>query len=118
MAVKVTLKDNSKIVLRTMEGNKMAALNAMGIKAQNLILYQMRQGYGKPIRKTGDLQRDLSYEADNKTVRVGNSLGYSIYVHEGTSNMDGRPYITDGLNGQGHAKQLQQVAEEALKQGF
>lgn len=118
MGVKIKLKDNSRIVLSTLEGNRKAALNAMGVKGQNLVLYQMRQGYGKPIRKTGDLQRDLSYEADDRSVRIGNTLHYSTYVHEGTSKMAGRPYITDGLSGEGHAKQLQQVAVEALKQGF
>ena len=118
MAFKVELKDNSKIVLRTMDGNKKAALTAMGIKGVNLCLYQMRQGYGKPIRKKGDLQRDLDYDASDRSVKIGNSLHYSTFVHEGTSKMDGRPYIRDGLAGEGHAKQLQEVAEEALKKGF
>ena len=123
MAVKVTLKDNSKIILKTMEGNVEAALAAMGTKAVNLILWQMRQGYGKPIRQTGNLQRDVQYEVMPKffgggVVRAGNTLDYSGHVHDGTSRMPGRPYITDGLTGEGHAKQLRSVAEEALVKGF
>ena len=121
MAVKVEMKDNSKVVLKHLEGNVAAALKAMGIKAVNLILYQMRQGYGKSIRITGDLQRDIEeYETDEgaQVVHVGNTLNYAPYVHEGTRHMEGRPYILDGLSGESHAKQLRAVAEEALKQGF
>lgn len=125
MAVKVEIKDNSRVVLQTMSGNVEAALTAMGVKAENLILWQMRQGYGKPIRKTGDLQRDVSFDVDvasgtNGVVRVGNTLYYAPFVHEGTSRTKGKgkPYIKDGLTGENHAKQLQKVAEEALKKGF
>ena len=121
MPVKVTLTDNSDKVLAQLEGNKEAALNAMGIKAVNLILLQMRQGYGKPIRQTGDLQRDVSYEVNNSstdTVDVGNTLKYGPYVHDGTYKMAARPYIRDALTGEDHKKQLQKVAEAALKTGF
>ena len=120
MAVQVRFNDNSKVVLKTLDGNVSAALNAMGIKATNLILWQMRQGYGKPIRQTGDLQRDVQYEVDKagRKVRVGNTLEYGPYVHDGTYKMAGRPYIRDGLTGESHAKQLRTVAEENLKKGF
>lgn len=138
MAVKITFADNSDKVLTQLEGNKEAALNAIGIKAVNLILWQMRQGYGKPIRQTGDLQRDVSYEVENSapdTVDVGNTLEYAPYVHDGHAGhsvklkdgswitlpggyTEGRPYIRDGLTGADHQKQLQKVAEEALKIGF
>lgn len=120
MAIRVNLKDNSKFILKQMDGNVSAALGAMGVKAQNLILYQMRRGYGKPIRETGDLQRDVQYEvnAHEQTVKVGNTLYYAPYVHEGTFKMHARPYILDGLTGENHRKQLQQVAAERLKKGF
>ncbi len=121
MPVKVTLTDNSDKVLTQLDGNKKAALEAMGVKAVNLILWQMRQGYGKPIRRKGDLQRDVSFEVENSgpdTVDVGNTLEYGPYVHDGTRKMAARPYIRDGLTGEDHKKQLQKVAEEALKIGF
>lgn len=120
MAVQVTLKDNSKIVLNQLKGNKEAALTAMGIKSLNLILHQMQQGYGKPIRITGDLQRDVQYEVDksDSSVTVGNTLVYGKYVHEGTYKMTARPYIRDALTGENHKKQLEEVASAALKKGF
>lgn len=121
MSVKIVFTDNSDKVIAQMDGNVERALTAMGTKAVNLILWQMRQGYGKPIRQTGDLQRDVSYQVGNSgpnTVDVGNTLKYGPYVHDGTSKMAGRPYIRDALTGESHQKQLQNVAEEALKQGF
>lgn len=120
MAVQVKLTDNSRVVLRTLNGNVSAALNAIGVKATNLILQQMERGYGKPIRQTGDLQRDVQYEVNEntKTVSVGNTLEYGPYVHEGTSKMAGRQYIADALMKDSSARQLQAVASENIKKGF
>lgn len=121
MPVKVTLIDNSDKVLTQLDGNKKAALEALGVKSVNLIMWQVRQGYGKPIRQTGNLQRDVSYGVENSapdTVDVGNTMEYAPYVHDGTSKMAARPYIRDGLTGEDHKKQLQKVAEAALKNGF
>ncbi|MBQ8536568.1 MAG: hypothetical protein IJ461_04100 [Clostridia bacterium] len=120
MVFKVKFNDNSQQILSRMERNKGDALTAMGIKAQNLILWQMRQGYGKPIRKTGALQRDLQYEvsSDESIVKVGNTLDYSKYVHEGTRKMSGRPYIRDSLTKDSSKKQILKAAEEYLKVGL
>lgn len=63
--------------------------------------------------------RDVQYKPQNSsqdTVDVGNTLEYSIPVHEGTSRMKGRPYIKDGIEGGKSA--LQKVAEAQLKKGF
>ncbi len=99
----------------------------MGIKAVNLILYRMRQGYGKPIRQTGDLQRDVTYEVNdgNDSVEIGNTLEYAPFVHDGHAvyikdvgwrvlpggHTPGRPYIRDALTGNDAAEKLRKVAE-------
>lgn len=113
-------KDNSAEVLRKLAGNVPAALRAIGIKAVNLILWQMRQGYGKPIRQTGDLQRDVHYEVDEEeqAVIVGNNLDYSIYVHEGTRKMEGRPYIRDAIYSRDNVETLLKMGSAYLAQGF
>ena len=120
MATKYVFTDNSGKILTQLDGNVERALEAMGVKAVNLILCQMRQGYGKPIRKKGDLQRDVNYEVDlgTKSVTVGNSLEYAPHVHDGTSKMEGRPYIRDALTGESHTSQLRKVAEAYLQEGF
>lgn len=117
MSVKFT--DNSREVLSQMNGNVKTALNAMGLKGVELIVRQMQSGYGKPIRQTGDLMRDVNYEVEasgENTVDVGNSLEYATFVHDGTRKMAARPYIKDALLG-GEDK-ISEVAQKYLKQGF
>ena len=122
MATKVNVKftDNSWMVKKQISANRGAALRAMGIKAVNLILQQMRSGYGKPIRQTGNLMRDVSYDVQEGSgvVLVGNSLEYAPFVHEGTYKLKGRPYIKDALTTESAATQLRKVAENELKKGF
>jgi HK97 gp10 family phage protein len=111
--------DNSGKVKDQMAHNVQAALAAMGIEATGLIVKQMQSGYGKPIWQTGDLQRDVNSAPQNSgpdTVDVGNSIGYGVFVHEGTSRMSGRPYIKDAI--MGGTSRLKQVAETELKKGF
>lgn len=136
MAFRIQLSDHAEAVLAQMEANVERALTAMGIKAVGLIVRQMESGYTTPhknrthgttsdggthtaIRETGDLMRDVSYEVGNSgagTVDVGNSLEYGVFVHEGTSRLESRPYIRDALtNG---AEELQRVASAYLKMGM
>lgn len=136
MAFRIQLNDHSEAVLAQMDANVERALTAMGIKAVGLIVKQMESGYTTPhknrthgttsdggthtaIRETGDLMRDVFYEVGNSgagTVDVGNSLEYGVFIHEGTSRLESRPYIRDALiNG---AENLQQVASAYLKMGM
>lgn len=108
-------------VLKAMNKNASRAAKALGEEAVGLIVTQMKTGYGKPIRQTGDLMRDVNFkvqsEGDGKLqISVGNGLEYAVHVHEGTSKMAGRPYIKDGI--MGGKDRLRQVAEEYLKEGF
>ena len=117
--LRVDFIDNRAQVLAQLNENASRATLAVGTNAVKLILWQMRQGYGKPIRKTGDLQRDVNFEVvDSVTVNVGNSLEYAPYVHDGTRKMQGRPYIRDALMNRDNQRKLQRVYEQYLKQGF
>lgn len=115
----VQMTDNSAAVKALLERNKKTALEAMGLKAVQLIVNNMEGGYGKPIRKTGDLMRDVQHkvgQSGENTVDVGNSLNYSRFVHEGTRRMAGRPYIVDAVQNGG--QELQEIAAQYLKMGF
>lgn len=117
MAVRFT--DNSKQVLAQLEGNVQVALAAMGVKAVGAVVDQMQTGYVRPIWKTGDLQRDVSYEVERSgkdTVDIGNSLDYAPYVHDGTHKMGGRPYLSDGI--MKNADEIFAVGQAYLKKGF
>ena len=130
--------DHSGDVLSALRESKQAALTAMGTEAVGLIVNQMETGYEKRIWDTGTLQGDVSYKVnpDEKSVDVGNSKTYAIYVHEGFAghpvyfediqgfrvvpggHTAGRPYIRDALEGDNAATALKEVAAEALKTGF
>ena len=119
MPVKVTLTDNSAQVLAKLSANKSAALQAMGVKAVGLTVQKMQSGYGRPIRRTGDLMRSIAYEVENSeknTVDVGSNLEYAPFVHEGTSRMAGRPYLRDAL--QDGSDDLEKVCAAYLRQGI
>lgn len=119
MGVQVRTNNNFDRVRSQMRGNIKKALIAIGVEAVHLVLNKMQSGYGKPIRKTGDLMRDVAYEVDRSgadTVDIGNSLEYAPFVHEGTQRMCGRAYIRDALNEGGDA--LQNVAANALRENM
>lgn len=119
MAVEIRFTDNSASVLSIVSGNVRAALTAMGTKGVSLTVDQMQSGYGRPIRQTGNLMRDVAYEVERSgknTVDIGNSLEYGPFVHEGTSRMAGRPYLRDAL--QDGSDDLEQVCAAYLRQGI
>lgn len=120
MSIRIRMEDNSGDVINKLEQNVTAALTAMGTEAVGLIVGTMRTGYGRPIWRTGDLQRDVNYNvrAGDHAVDVGNSLEYGPFVHDGTSRMTGRPYITDALTSADGMEALKEVAQDALRQGF
>lgn len=121
MAVQVTLKSNASLIKTKLNGNIKTALTAMGTEAVGMIVDQMQTGYGAPIRKTGDLMRDVSYEVERSgenTVDAGNTLEYGPYVHDGTSRVAGRPYVRDALTKASNVDRLKEVTAEYLKKGF
>lgn len=94
--------------------NVKAALAAMGETAVGATVAKMQSGYGKPIRKTGALMGDVSYDFSSDTsVAVGNTLNYGKFVHEGTYKMAGRPYLRDGVIGS--KDRIAKAAENELK---
>lgn len=116
---RVEFINNREQVLERMNQNAAAATMAAGVEAVGLIVRQMQSGYGRPIRQTGDLMRDVNFEVvDARTVNVGNGLDYSLFVHEGTSHMAKRPYINDALNNESGKEAVQKAYAAQLKKGF
>lgn len=116
----VVFKSYSIQVKEQLAGNVLRALLALGTEAVGMIVRNMQKGYGKPIRKTGNLMGDVHYAVheESKSVDVGNSLEYAVHVHEGTSRMKGRAYIRDALNNEKNREKLQKIAAAYLKEGF
>lgn len=58
----IQFTDHSDAVKAQLDKNTKAALLVIGQKGVELTLGQMESGYGKPIRQTGDLMRDVHFE--------------------------------------------------------
>lgn len=117
--MQVRFSDNSADILRQMRGNVRKLMTAWGQEGVGLTVEQMESGYGKPIRDTGNLMRDVSFAVENSgpdSVDVGNTLEYAPYVHDGTYKMAGRAYLRDGLIG--GKDRLREIAEEILPEGI
>lgn len=110
------LEDHSGEVIARMRLNAGAALAAMGQTAVGLVAGRIAGGYGRPIRRTGALLGSVAFQRGEGSVDVGSALPYAALVHEGTSRMPGRPFISDALLGGGEA--LQKAAAQRLKEGF
>lgn len=112
--------DNRAEVLKRLNANANAGAKAVGVEAVGMVVDNMESGYGKPIRVTGDLMRDVNFRAESEgntaVVRVGNSLEYAPHVHEGTAHMRGRPYIKDAI--EKGKDRLREIWRRYLSQGF
>jgi hypothetical protein len=45
-------------------------------------------------------------------------VDYAVYVHEGTSKLEGRPFITDALSDETVQQRIEQAFVDDLKQGL
>lgn len=106
----VQFVDNSDIVLRRVAANASQAMEQIGemlVEAvQGKILYGYSDVHGNPphteIVDTGALfdsiASDVSRASQNTfTVSVGADTHYAQYVHDGTSKLKGRPFISDAV---------------------
>lgn len=124
------VKDNSQAVKRQLEANIPKALDQMGVMIRSLIIEQLQSGFGREIRKTGDLQRSIDYEVEGNEIvfgvkqdfmgktEPGKDMIYGWWVHDGTSKMAGRPYIRNATYGEAQMKKIVSAGEPALKEGF
>lgn len=108
------LKSHEEELIAAVRSGAEAALAAMGETAVVMTRDRMRSGYDRPVRDTGSLMADVSWHTEGEhRISVGNTLPYATAVHEGTSRVPGRPYLTDALMG-GRDK-LKEVAEKAIR---
>ena len=103
-------EDNSVIVLNRIGTNSQAAMDQIAemlVEAvQGKILYGYSDVHGNPphteIVETGALfdsiEASVSRDSQNTyTTAVGTNIPYAQYVHDGTSKLKGRAFITDAV---------------------
>lgn len=97
MAIQVTGGTRTAAELRRRMAALEPALNALGRSyagrgqesASATSLYEDR---------SGNLRQSTFGDSEKTTVRVGATMDYAIHVHEGTSRMAARPFITATVN--------------------
>lgn len=72
------------------------AVAAMGEAAVALVRAQML-ACQPPIKRTGALMADVRFAQDGARGEVGNTLVYAPLVHDGTTRLPARPYLTQAL---------------------
>lgn len=125
----MVFKDNSAVVLRKIGTNSQTAMqNAadMLVEAvQEKMLYGYHTPHGRPphteIVDTGRLfesiQAAVKRDSQNAfSVDVGTDVEYAQYVHDGTSRVESRPFIRDGVMGK--QKELKELLSTDLSAGF
>lgn len=104
------LQDNSSVVLAQLDANAQSSMKAMETVLVEAVQAQMLYGYQTPhgpdghteIVDTGRLFDSIQAKAEKQSqnlysASVGTDVGYAGYVHDGTSKLAGRPFITDGV---------------------
>ena len=125
----VRFEDHSTEVLRRVRGNLKNAAVDVGDIARDAVQMKMLYGYndvhGNPphteIVDTGRLFDSIEgqVKAVNANVyqtSVGTDVPYAEYVHEGTSRLKGRPFITDGILDS--RDEIQAAIREVLRRGM
>lgn len=127
MAVKFI--DNTAIVQRQINANCTDAMAAVAEVLVESVQEKMLYGYSTPhgkdghteILETGELFDSIQAEpgkASQNTyvVSVGSDVSYASYPHDGTSKLEGRPYIRDGV--MDGAEKVRETLESILPNGF
>ena len=99
-----------------LERNAASALDSAGRTASALVREQLQSGYGAPVKDTGALMDSIAFAVEGSTVRIGTPLPYAACVHDGTSRMPARPFLSDGVLG--GAEDIARGMAEALWQGL
>lgn len=84
------------------------ALEAIGIEAESDAAYLC------PV-DTGRLRNSITHTIDDndKTAVIGTNVEYALYVHEGTHNRPGQPFLRDAVTQ--NSGKYRKIAEAALK---
>lgn len=68
---------------------------------------------GQPKPANAQAGDELSGKAEKNSVVVGSNVSYASFVHSGTSRMEGRPFLREGIDKT--KDQMQEQAEKIFK---
>lgn len=135
----IRVQNNSQLVLEEFEKAVERALYAIGVKAVEGSVDAISGKYDTaPAVDTGRLRASISFitptdkgdsgqpkpanaqagdelsgTAEKNSVVVGSNVSYASFVHSGTSRMEGRPFLREGIDKT--KNQMQEQAEKIFK---
>ncbi len=110
------VQDNSKMVAQLIPQAIARALEKIGILAEGHVIGYMTREH---IVDTGRLRNSITHAivGDAGTVAaaavVGTNVDYAKYVHNGTSKVDPRPYLTDPISQ--HGKEYREMLKKEME---
>ena len=102
----VTIKDNSKEVIREMNHKMPLILEALGMEGEgNAVSEITRLG----AVDTGRLRDSISHAKDDSAAYIGTNVEYAPYVELGTYKMGARPFLRNAVAN--HADDYKRIIE-------
>lgn len=104
------VQDNSHLVAQMLPTAIAAALEEIGIVAEGHVIGYMTSEY---IVDTGRLRNSITHAVDSdESVIVGTNVEYAPYVHNGTSKVKARPFLTKPI--QQHVQEYKEILKKHL----
>lgn len=105
------VQDNSHLVAQLLPTAIAKALEKIGLLAEGHVIGYMTENF---IVDTGRLRNSITHAIQSdESVIVGTNVSYGRYVHNGTSRMKGRPFLTAPVSQ--HLNQYREVLKTELE---
>lgn len=108
----IVKEDNGKLIAERLHTAIEIGLEEIGIAAEGDVVGYMEKEH---IIDTGNLIGSITHRVlnDESAVIVGTNVEYALYVHNGTSKMAGRPYLTQPI--QENKEKYRKLLESEMK---
>lgn len=106
----VVKADNGKVFAQLMASAIERAMEEIGMVAEGHVVGFMTK---EKIVDTGRLRNSITHASKDDSVIVGTNVEYARYVHNGTSRMHGRPYLTTPITQ--HQKEYAEILKNNLE---
>lgn len=105
------VQDNSHLVAQLLPKAIGKALEKIGLLAEGHVIGYMTREY---IVDTGRLRNSITHAVmGDESVVIGTNVRYAGYVHNGTSRVKGRPYLTAPT--QQHASDYREILKSEMQ---
>ena len=105
------VQDNSHLVAQLLPRAIAKALEQVGILAEGHVIGYMTNHH---IVDTGRLRNSITHAIQSdKSVIIGTNVPYGRYVHNGTSRVTGRPFLTAPISQ--HLDEYKEIIKDSLQ---